>query len=72
MNQKNNNNNNKTNKKTLQKGSKILDIDIYTGICHGDATLKIQSYYDKLRDLKFTSSYSFPLAKGGGGEGEGE
>lgn len=67
MNQKNNNNN-KTNKKTLQKGSKILDIDIYiyTDICHGDATLKIQSYYDK-----FTSSYSFPLAKGVGGEGRG-
>ena len=49
MNQKNNNNNNnnnKTNRKTLQKGSKILGIDIYTDICHGDATLKIQSYYD--------------------------
>ena len=28
------------------KKIKILDIDIYTDICHGDATLKIQSYYD--------------------------
>ena len=25
----------------------------------------------KLRDLKVTSSYSFPLAYGGGGKGEG-
>ena len=47
MNQKNsNNNNNKKKQENAPKKIKIRDIDIYTDICHGDATLKIQSYYD--------------------------